>query len=254
MSHRRKASRQQFAPRIGILRPDGQRAGGDVDLRFGGVNRGFETLLPSLDGEREARAGLDLVGIAFGNEKVDLQGRNLRELGHHDAGRGVGAFADVAQADHAVERRSQLRERDVRLHDVDVGVEHRQFRAGLFVGLLAHGVLFEQGALAVNAVFGQFELRLVTRELGHERQVVDLGQQLALADDGALLEVDRHDFARGFEREVHLLVRQQVAHRGDAVGEPLRTDDASVDVEGALSAGRDRRFGGVIRCRSFVVQ
>ena len=141
--HRRKASRQQFAPRIGILRPDGQRAGGDVDLRFGGVNRGFETLLPSLDGEREARAGLDLVGIAFGNEKVDLQGRNLRELGHHDAGRGVGAFADVAQADHAVERRPQLRERDVRLHDVDVSVEHRQFRAGLFVGLLAHGVFFE---------------------------------------------------------------------------------------------------------------
>lgn len=75
-----------------------------------------------------------------------------------------------------------------------------------------------------------------------------------LRTNGSLLEVDRHDFARGFERQVHLLVRQQVAHRGDAVGEPLRTDDAPVDVERALSAGRDWRVRFLRRGGTFVAQ
>jgi len=61
-------------------------------------------------------------------------------------------------------------------------LQHRQFGAGLFVGFLADGVLFEQGALAVYTVFGQFELRFVARQLGQQRFVVDFGQQFPLAD------------------------------------------------------------------------
>ena len=136
-----------------------------------------------------------------------------------------------------VRRVPQLRERDVRTHDVDVGVEHRQFGAGLFVGFLADGVLFEQGALAVYTVFGQFELRFVARQLCQQRFVVDFGQQFALADGRAFLEVDRDDLARGLEREVYLLVGEQAAHRGDSVREGLRPHDEPVDVQYAAFPG-----------------
>ena len=238
-----EASREElFALPVGEERAHGESAGLDVHFRLGGVNLGAELLVAPLDGEREARAGLDLVGVPFGDEEVYLQRRDFRELGHHDVGRGVGAFADVAQADHPVEGGVQLREGDVRLHDVDVGVEHRQFGAGLFVGLLAHGVLFEQGALAVNAVFGQLALRLVARELRLQGPVVHLGQQLALAHGGSLPEIDLHDLARGLEREVHLLVGKQVADGRDAVGERLRADDHSVHVQDVLLSRRGERL------------
>ena len=177
-----EASGQQPAPRIGVVRTHREVVGIGVDLRLGGIYLGVERLVVPLDREREARPGFYLAGVALRDGEVDLQRLDFGQLGHHDARRGIGAFADVAQADHAVERGVQLRERDVRTHDVDIGVEHRQFGACLFVGFQADGVLFEQGTLAVNTVFGQFELRFVARQLCQQRFVVDFGQQFALAD------------------------------------------------------------------------
>ena len=117
------------------------------------------------------------------------------------------------------------------------------FRAGLLVGFLADGVFLQEGALAVYAVLGQFELRLVAAELGQQRLVVHLGQQVAFFDGGALPEIDRHDLARGLEREVHLFVGQQVTYGGDPVGQLLGAYDEPVDVQDARPARDDRGIG-----------
>lgn len=190
-----ETSRQQRSPRIGIERPHGQRARGDIHLRFLRVDLRPEGLVPAFDRKRKRRSRPDLAGITLRHEEVDLERRNLRQLGHHHAGRGVGALADVSQTDNSVERRTQLRQRDIGLDDVDIGVEHRQLRTGLLIGLLTDGVLFEQRALAVNPVLGQLELRFVARQLRQQRFVVDLGQQFALADDRPFLEIDLDDLA-----------------------------------------------------------
>ena len=71
--------------------------------------------------------------------------------------------------------------------------------------------------------------------------VVHLGQQVAFFDGRALPEIDRHDLARGLEREVHLLVGQQVAYGGDSVGQLLGAYDEPVDVQDARPARGDRR-------------
>ena len=238
------AKRPELQPlRVGVVGPHGEEVGRGVDLRFGGVDHGPEGLVAPLDREGQGGARADLVGVAFGDVEVDLERGDPRQFGHDNARRGVGSLADVAQSDHAVEGGAQLRESDVRPDDGDVGVEDRQFGTGLLVGLLADGVLLEQGALAVDAVLGQLELCLVARQLRLQRPVIDLGQQVALADGGAFAEVDFHDLAGGLEREVYLLVRQQVADDRDGVGEGLRPQDEAIDVEDLFLSRCNGGFG-----------
>ena len=67
----------------------------------------------------------------------------------------------------------------------------------------------------------------------------DLCEQVALADGRSFLEVDGDDLSRGFEREIHLLVGEQVGHSGDTVRKVLRAYDEPVDVQGVYLTRRN---------------
>ena len=152
-----EAAGHQFPVGVRIERSHRKQVVG-VEARTDGVNRGFERFEFPGQPESDARSLTDLGRVLFGYRKFDFQRRSLGQFGHDYRRRSVSPLADVAQPDDPVERRAQFGQADIGFDQGDVGVQGRQFGARLFVGFLADGVLFEQCALTVHAVFGQLQL------------------------------------------------------------------------------------------------
>ena len=220
---------------VGVEGTYGQGVRVDVETRFAGVDLCVVGVQRAFQREGEVGAHLDVAGVAFGYGELQLQGRNLGELGHDGGRRGIGADAYLAQADDAVEGGTQLGLGYLRLDAFNVGVQGSQFGLDLLVGFLADGIALQQGVLAEHTVFGQLQLRNQSLQLGLQGTVVHLGQQLAFLYGGAFFEIDFYDFARGFKGQVYFFVGDEAADDGHFVGQHTGVYDDSIDVQRFLS-------------------